>query len=106
MTVTTRLLTFGGSAVAFPAAANTKVQSIFVEQLRSNTHPAYIGTSAVTNDASGTGVIKELATPPAATAIMDSYSFVDWTGSNGLDPTKFYGHGTSGEKVKITYYEY
>ncbi len=59
----------------------------------------------MTNDGSGVGVIKELATPPAATVPLDRYDFVDWNGSNAIDPTQYYIHGTTGEKLKATYYQ-
>jgi hypothetical protein len=107
MTIQTQLVTLAGSAVALPAPADFMlVRRIYIEPLRSNTHPAYIGTSAVTNDASGTGVIKEMATPPAATVAKDSFTFEDPSGNNTMDPTKIYVHGTSSEKVCVTYWQH
>ena len=63
----------------------------------------WVGTSTVTNDASGTGVIQELATPPAATIATDRFEVEDQDGSNTIDPTQYYGHGTSGEKLIVVY---
>jgi hypothetical protein len=106
MTVTTRLVTFAASAVQFPAASFFGlVCRVLAEPLRSNTHVSYVGTSAVTNDASGTGVIKEIAQPPAATLPCDNFDHPDQDGYNTIDPTQLYGHGTSGEKLKVTYFQ-
>ncbi len=104
MTVTTAILTFAVGAQQFPAAPGTGlVRWIYAQPLRSNTHPSYVGISTVTNDASGTGVIKELATPPAATVGVEAFTLEDMGGDNRLDPIAFYGHGTAGEKLKVTY---
>ncbi len=104
MTFQTQLVTIGASATALPAPAEFGlVRRIYIEPLRANTHPAYIGTSAVTNDGSGTGVIKELATPPASTVGKDSFTFEDPSARNTMDPTKIYVHGTNGEKLQVTY---
>lgn len=106
MTVTTRMITFAAGAVVFPAAANgAGVSRVLAEPLRSNTHVSYVGTSAVTNDASGSGVISELAQPPAATLPVDRFDHADQDGLNTIDPTQFYGHGTTGEKLKLTYFQ-
>lgn len=106
MLITTRLVTLAAAAVQFPAPSGfSQVCRVFVEPLRSNTHVSYIGTSAVTNDASGTGVIKELAQPPAATVACDTFSEEDQSGDNTIDPTQFWGHGTNGEKLKVTYFQ-
>jgi hypothetical protein len=103
MTVTTAILTFAAGAQQFPAAPGIGLaRFIYAQPLRSNTHPCYVGISTVTNDASGTGVIKELATPPAATVAVESFTLEDMAGDNRLDPTQFYAHGTSGEKIKVT----
>lgn len=106
MTITTRLITFAAGAQQFPAPAILGlVCRILVEPLRSNTHISYLGISTVTNDASGTGVIKELAQPPAATVGCDSFSEEDQDGANTIDPTQYWGHGTSGEKFRVTYFQ-
>lgn len=106
MTVTTQIITFGAAAVQFPAApANGLVTRVFVEPLRTNTHVSYIGTSAVTNTGAGTGVIKEIAQPPAATVPCDNFDHADQDGLNTIAPTQFYGHGTLGEAAKVTYFQ-
>lgn len=105
MTVSTRILTFAAGAQQFPAPpTGVQVTAVFAEPLRSNTHVSYVGLSTVTNDASGTGVISELAQPPAATLPVDRFEIADQDGYNTIDPTVFYGHGTTGEKLKVTYY--
>lgn len=104
MTITTSVVTITASAVQFPApTAGALITQMFVEPLRSNTHKAYIGLSNVTNDGSGTGVIKELAQPPAATVPCDVWWLQEMGGFNLIDPTKFYVHGTNTESVKVTY---
>ncbi len=119
MTFQTQLVTIGASATALPAPAEFGlVRRIYIEPLRANTHPAYIGTSAVTNDGSGTearvvslktlmvgatAMPTELATPPASTVGKDSFSFEDPSARNTMDPTKIYVHGTNGEKLQVTY---
>lgn len=106
MQATTRIVTLAAAAVQFPAAANTGlVYSVYVEPLRSNTHAAWIGTSVVTNDASGAGVIKQIAQPPAATIPVDSFDLTYSFGANSIDPTQFWGHGTTGEKLLVTYHQ-
>lgn len=106
MTVTQRILTFAAGAQQFPAPTGfSQVARVYAVPLRSNTHVSYVGISTVTNDASGTGVIKELAQPPAATVATDSFDHQDQSGLNSIDPTQFYGHGTSGEKMLVTYYQ-
>jgi hypothetical protein len=105
MTISQRIITLAASAVAFPAASNGQVSKVHVVPLRSNTHVSYVGISTVTNDGSGTGVIKELAQPPAATVPTDVFLVEDQDGSNNLDPTQLYGHGTTGEKLLVTYFQ-
>jgi hypothetical protein len=104
MTITTHLVTLGSSAVEFPAAS-PGVCRVLVEPLRSNTHVSYVGISTVTNDASGTGVIKELAQPPAATLPCDTFDLQNDVSEDTIDPSQLYGHGTSGEKLKVTYFQ-
>lgn len=106
MTVTTRIVTLAAAAVQFPAASfGGMVSRVVVFPLRSNTHVSYVGISTVTNDASGVGVIKEIAQPPAATVPTDSFSHEDQDGANTIDPLQFYGHGTTGEKLIVSYYQ-
>lgn len=106
MGMTTQLVTFGASAIQLTAPGGlTTVRRIMIEPLRSNTHVCYVGTAAVTNDASGVGVVTELAQPPAATLPVDRFNYQDDTGGNRLDPLDFYVHGTSGEKAKVSYWK-
>lgn len=106
MTVTTQLVTFAASAQKFPAApSNGLVNRIVAEPLRSNTHASFVGISTVTNDGSGTGVVKEIAQPPAATVPLDYFEHYDMDGRNTISPEQFYGHGTTGEKLKVTYFQ-
>jgi hypothetical protein len=105
MTITTHLVVLGASAVQFPAAS-PGVCRVYVEPLRSNTHVSYVGISTVTNDASGTGVIRELAEPSAtATVICDYWDLENQESDDTIDPTQLWAHGTSGEKLKVTYFQ-
>ncbi len=105
MTITTHLVALSSSAVQFPAAA-PGVCRVFVEPLRANTHVSYLGDSTVTNDASGTGVIRELAAGSAtATVIVDSWDLENNESDDTIDPTQLWAHGTSGEKLKVTYFQ-
>ncbi len=106
MTVTTRIVTLAAAAVQFPAAAfGGLVSRVYVVPLRANTHISYVGISTVTNDASGVGVVRELAQPPAATVSTDSFDVADNGGLNTIDPTQYWGHGTTGEKLLVSYYQ-
>ncbi len=104
MVVTTAILTFAAGAQQFPAAPGIGlVRRIYAQPLRSNTHPCSVGISTVTNDGSGTGVVQELATPPAATVPLDSFTMEDQDGSNRLDPRMLWAQGTLAEGLKISY---
>jgi hypothetical protein len=104
MTVTTALLTFAAGAQQFPAAPGIGLcRRVFAQPLRSNTHVCSVGISTVTCDGSGTGVVQELAQPPAATLPLDSFLMEDQGGSNTLDPTVFFAQGTAGEQLKVSY---
>ena len=105
MAMVTAVKTLGASAVQlFPGAPASGVRKVRVEPLRSNTHVSYVGDSTVTNDASGTGVIQELAQPPAATVAADYFEDRASGGHNSVDATVYYGHGTTGEKLLCTYW--
>jgi len=105
MTVQIAILTFAAGAQQFPAPSSGPglVNKIYAQPLRSNTHPCAVGVSTVVADGTGTGVIKELATPPAATIPLDEFSLEDQGGDNRLEPVQFYAQGTAGEKLKVTY---
>lgn len=106
MTATTRILTFAAGAQQCPAPSGfSLVARIFIEPLRSNSNPCYFGISTVTNDGSGTGVITEIAKPGVNTTNAGNYELSDYANANTIDPTQFYGHGTSGEKLKVTYFQ-
>lgn len=105
MTITTHLVVFASSAVQFPAASPGLCR-VFVEPLRSNTHVGYVGISTVTNDGSGTGVIRELAAGSAtATVIIDSFDIENNESDDTIDPSQLWCHGTTGEKLKVTYFQ-
>lgn len=107
MLIEQTLLTLNGNAQQLAASTNGPGGTcckLLVEQLRTNTHIASVGTSSVTSDGSGTGVIQELAQPGAATVILDRYELEDQENSNSIDPTQFYVKGTNNEKLKITYF--
>ena len=104
MTLITTILTFGATAVQCPAPSPSPMAHIvLLEPLRTNTHVCYVGGPNVTNDGSGTGVIRELAAPGAISVPLDQFSFQPSTSGNPVDPTIFYAHGFLGEKAKLTY---
>jgi hypothetical protein len=104
MGMTTAIITFGSLAVQFPAPGDLPlVHTVLAEPLRTNAHVSYVGGSNVTNDGSGTGVSRELAQPGAATVPVDQFSYQPSTDGNRVDPTIFYAHGTTGEKLLLTY---
>jgi hypothetical protein len=104
------IATFAGSAIqitsvvtepngqSFPPGAAAK--RILIEPLRANTHQAYVGLSNVTNN--GTGVaIQELSIPAAGVA-LDRFDLRSPGTYHNYDPSIFYVHGFTTEKVKIT----
>jgi hypothetical protein len=105
MTITTHLITFGASAVQFPVDAPGLCR-VFCEPLRTNANICYVGTSNVTNDGSGTGVIQEIAEPSAtATVPCDNYDLENNESDDTIDPSQLWAHGTTGQKLKVTYYQ-
>jgi hypothetical protein len=103
MTIVQQLVTFASLAQQFPAPPEfALVARIYVEPLRSNTHAAFVGTSAVTNTGTGVGVVRELAVP--GVIALDMFNHADEASANTIDPTQFWGHGTSGEILKVTYF--
>ena len=104
------IITFGGSAVQFTSVlvdttgaaipANYQVWRIEAEPLRGNTHVSYVGLSTVTNNGTGAS-IQELAVP-GASAIMDRFILGAPGFDRAVDPSDYYGHGFSGEKMKVT----
>lgn len=107
MTASTRVITLAAGAQQLPAPSGfALVARVFVEPLRSNAHASFFGISTVTADGSGTGVIAELAQPgAAATALLNNYEISDYANANTIDPTQFWVHGTTGEKIKASYYQ-
>lgn len=104
MKLFTQVLTFGSTPVQIDATkttplCNTSLNCSFISatQLAANTHPAYIGTSFVTNDASGTGVLCQLPAPVAGVVSSWSLHLV----TNRIDLTQFFFHGYSGEKIVV-----
>lgn len=108
MYLQTQLVTFSSSAVqAAPVSAGygSVIYRIYVEPLMSNGDTMYVGASNVTNDGSGVGVISELPMPGQNGQQSPTFwENISHTGSNQIDPTVFYFHGTSGEKAKVTYF--
>jgi hypothetical protein len=106
MTITTYLLTFGATAVDFALPTPPLgLCRVFCEPLRSNTHVCYVGTSNVTNDGSGTGVIQELAAPPAATVPCDNFDLENDASEDTVIAPSLWAHGFTGEKLKVSYYQ-
>ena len=103
MQVFQQLLTFGASAVQLTSPPPLACK-IYAEPLVSNTGTAYVGTSTVTNNGTGTGVISELPKPGQVAQQSPNHFCVGCAGHNIIDPTQFYFHGTSGDKLKVTLY--
>jgi hypothetical protein len=103
MTIVTQLVTFASTAVQFPATpVGQLVNRVYAEPLRTNTHAGFVGISTVTNTGTGVGVIKEIAIPTVG--ILDMFDARDEASHNTIDPTQLYGHGTTGESLKVTYF--
>lgn len=105
------IITFGASAIqitdpvngvtTFPPGSSQMARRIVIEPLRGNTHAAYVGLANVTNTGTG-AAIQELAVPPASTVPLDRFLDVASGSDHNIDPTVYYVHGTTGEKVKVT----
>jgi hypothetical protein len=102
------MITFGASPIQLIDPVNGVVgyplgqmaRRVFAQPLRGNTAAAYVGLSNVTN--TGTGpAIQELAAP-ATNTTLDRYDDRAGGGSHNIDPSQFWVHGTSGQKVKVT----
>ena len=105
MKLFTTVLTFGATPVKIVAANCSPVAyaevlgavSWFsVTSLAANTHACYIGTSAITNDASGTGVLTQLPSPVAGVVAGWQMQL-----EHPIDITQLYFHGFTGEKVVV-----
>jgi hypothetical protein len=103
MAMVTKVQAFSTGAVQ-PFAGIQSVRRVYFEPLRSNTHVSYVGDSTVTNDASGTGVIRELAQPDTAKVLVDAFDDRASAGHNTVDASAYWVHGTSGEKMLCTYW--
>lgn len=104
MTVVTTVVTFVTGAIQ-PFAGVTQARRVRIEPLRSNTHGMVVGLSNVVNDASGAGVIQEIAQPPGATVPVDYFQDEAQTGHNIIEAQQYYVQGTAGEKAKCTYWQ-
>lgn len=111
----TQLITFGSTAqqivpancVPICNSALTNCTELFVEQLQSNTHNAYVllASESLANAVSGIGVVSTLAIP-ATTEATNGVSLPSYRLhiANRVDVSKFWFHGTSDEAVKVTFY--
>jgi len=105
MKLFTQVLTFGSTPVQVVAAncspvcnvALTNVAFLSVTSLAANSHPSYVGTPTVTNDASGTGVLTQLPTP--VSGVISTWQMT--LAPNRIDLTQIFFHGTSGEKIVV-----
>ena len=101
------LITFGSNAIQLTDATNgvtnwpkgALARRVMVEPLRGNGAAAYFGLSDVTNNGTGAS-IQELAAP--ATGVpLDRFND-PVSGMYLVDPSVFWVHGTSNQKVKVT----
>ena len=105
MTITTVLITFAtGVLQRFVTAHGTMVARLQAEPLNANTGRSYVGTSSLTKS-SGVGVIAELAAPNAVvTSLKDRFLIADEWSANTIDASDYWGDGTNGEKLLVTYW--
>lgn len=108
MRVYTEVLTFDGGGNKQLAAVATRVRAyrMYVEPDAANTHVAYVGDPTFVKATSTVaGVIKQLAKPTAADAVLDHYDVWGEGVQDGLELSEFNFDGTSGEKVRVTLLE-
>lgn len=110
MRVFQEVITFdgGGAKVsARIAALGTRFARMFAEPDSGNTHVCYVGDAAL---AIGTStvvhVIKRIAKPSAADALLDNYDLGAYNGTSDYNYKDFSFDGTSGEKLRLTFYEH
>lgn len=68
-----------------------------------NTHVSYVGLSTMALGTSTVvGVVKRLAKPSAADALLDNYDVQDQSAANNVRASQYFFDGTTGEKVRVT----
>ncbi len=110
MQVLTATVTFtAGTAVVlstltpFAAIQNFKVSKLFIEPASANTHKLYVGDALLATGTSTVDhVIKQVAKPTAADAILDNFDLDVTGGHNLIDLTQFSVDGTTAEKGRVT----
>ncbi len=97
-----RVLTFGAQPVPLASVFPGACRRVEVEPLRSNSNPAWVGTSAMNGDGA-TGVIQELAAPAAGVPLD---RFVDHAAgdAHNVDVTPYCVHGAAGEGCRATFW--
>lgn len=81
-----------------------QVRRIRLEPLRTNSAGFNVGTSAVTVNGTGTGVIQQVAQPPAATIAADAFEDRATGGHNTVDAAAYYVRGTALDSVLASYW--
>jgi hypothetical protein len=107
MQIFTFVITFDGTGakqVTLPswASPSNTCGIFYAEPAASNTHECYVGDANLNIGASTTAhVIKQMAVPASATAILDKYQ-IDGHVANVIPLAELSYDGTSGEKMLVT----
>ena len=96
----TETITFGASRSQVATGA-TIVKSLRVEPLRANSHVCFVGDSTLTQTGT-TGVVRNLAVPPASSGILDFY-LERGVGEHKFDASEYYVWGTTSEGATVSY---
>lgn len=110
MQIITGTVTFtNGTAVvlstvaAFGGIPRFAVAKVYIEPASGNTHVCYVGDWALTLGTSTVDhVIRQLAKPSAADAVLDSYTAQDEYGQDTIMLSDFSLDGTTNEKARVT----
>jgi len=114
MSVFSGILTFAASPIAITGASGViseemgsetwpsgaRAWRLFAQPMRANTHQCWIGHSDVTNNGTGPSISELLA--PQAAAPLDNFQLNTAGSDRNFDPSIFFVHGTSGEKIRVT----
>jgi hypothetical protein len=101
------VITLGANAIQITGASGVTTwptgalaRRIFIEPLRGNTHAAWVGDLNVSKNGTGAS-ISEIAAP-LSNVPLDRWNHIVPGDMRSVDPTVFWVHGTSGEKLKVS----
>lgn len=108
MQVFTATVTLAGNAAKILSTitgAPGRCSKVVIEPAAANTHVAYVGdASLVLATSTVDHVIKQLAKPSAADAVLDNFTLEDRQNLNSIQTAQLSVDGTASEKVKITFF--